>query len=266
MTEEATWPTDITVQSTGKCNLRCVMCDHATAPNETFYHYRGDMEKTRELVFHAQRVALHGVGEPLSCPFLWDLIPKGHEAAIGFVTNGLLLTEENCHRVIENRLAWLDFSIDAGSAATYRKIRGGNWETLWRNIDRLIEIRDALFATRSSSSGRMGMESPKPDLQANMVLMRENIGEAAALIPYLSKRKFKHLHLYHMNPDNDYAVPWRDGTNGFEYQRQVATGHEFKHEHDEAVRLAMRTARNFKLPLLVSGEFLGESGDYRRIA
>lgn len=254
----ADWPESLTLSVTDVCNLRCVQCFHAINAPEAFHHANLDFEKARFLLRRAKIVALHGCGEPLMHPRLWDLLPDdlGYENGVGFCTNGLLFTEETVDRLFAKRIAWLDFSIDAGTPETYGKIRGGNWETLWGNIDRIVARRgDATY----------------PLLYANMTLMAANVRDVAALLSHLALRRFGRLHILHMHEFNwsqfpEWRVPFRDGTGVFDYRAQNCLRPENIAMHDAAIREAIEVAHELDFPLLMAtGVFLGENGSHRRL-
>jgi radical SAM protein with 4Fe4S-binding SPASM domain len=76
-------------------------------------------------------------------------------ARIGLITNGSLLTEDRSRRLIEAQVDMIEISADAGDAETYSKVRLGlNWETLVKNVKRVVELRNSLKSrTKIIASG-----------------------------------------------------------------------------------------------------------------
>ena len=71
-----------------------------------------------------ERVALHGIGEPLLNEALPDMIRylKGRNAYVFFNSNGILLDAHRQHQLIDAGLDELRISLDAASQAGYEAI------------------------------------------------------------------------------------------------------------------------------------------------
>ncbi len=165
---EVVYPSEIILEVTNRCNLRCMFC-HFHGIGSLKKREKGDMnprlwKKVLDEVKEWQRpvgFATHGAGEPLLYKHLKDLltsIKKISNASCGFMTNAMLLSREWSIFLVENQIDWVAFSIDGVNPkkhAYYR--RGSNLELIERNIDKLIEEKEK----RGSN---------KPELIFNMVV------------------------------------------------------------------------------------------------
>src|SRR4051794_32750191 len=119
-----------------------------------------------------RRLTLQGLGEPLLArdldAIVADAVSRGIE--VGFNTNGTLLTRARAEALIAAGVGWLHVSIDGAVADTYASIRrGGHLDTVVTNLRGLLVARAA--AGRST-----------PSVQLNVVAMRANRAELAALV------------------------------------------------------------------------------------
>jgi MoaA/NifB/PqqE/SkfB family radical SAM enzyme len=79
-----------------------------------------------------------------------------------FATNGLLLDKKTSRKLISEGLKSINFSMDAATAETYRKIRSKkDLATVCENIRNLVASKEE-------------MKSSSPDIIMNMVIMKEN--------------------------------------------------------------------------------------------
>ena len=174
------FPTHVDIETTNKCNLRCIMCPHSF-PTPEFRKSLGsmDVELARRIIDEGSRKGLASIklnwrGEPL----LW----KAHLAETiryakdhGIIdiimnTNGLLLDDELSRDIVASGLDLIVFSIDGNSEETYGEIRkGGNFDRLVYNIERFLNIRNS-----------MGLS--KPLVRVQMVKMDSNIHEVNEFI------------------------------------------------------------------------------------
>lgn len=175
------------------CNYTCRMCLKSSKRKSTkgqLINYRNpkemDFEALRELLMeHAEYLAvvkLQG-GEPMHYSRIVELVDLLNELKIPFdiLTNGSLLTEELCKKLVGSYCFNISVSLDAGSAETYRYLRhGGELQHVLSNVQRLNEIK----AVHASS---------RPMLNASMCTFAENIGEVAAVVEICSQYKIPSL-------------------------------------------------------------------------
>jgi MoaA/NifB/PqqE/SkfB family radical SAM enzyme len=238
----ATTPEELWLELTTRCNMvpACAMCgyagDAAPAP-------RRDMDPRTwrsllPLLRNARNVGLHGAGEPLLYPFLGDLLEalRSSPALVGFNSNGHLLTEAVCRRLVKEGLGWISISLDAATARTYLRIRRRqDFGALLSKIEGLRRIRDAARSLR-------------PQIEINMTLMKLNLPEAPAFVELAARLGLDRVMFQEIQPGGsqravapdgfvfDYAAqelkgdPARDDTLGKARERAHALGLQFSSE------------------------------------
>jgi len=66
-------------------------------------------------------------------------------AKVGLITNGSRFTEESSTRLLEANVDMIEFSVDAADEGTYDRVRKGlKWDTLVKNVKRMVELRNHL--------------------------------------------------------------------------------------------------------------------------
>lgn len=139
-------PMRLWVESSSRCNLKCVMCPNKALPPEQktvmeFDLFRKIVDEASEFV---NDIYLHHRGEPLTNPRLDEMIAYAKKAGISarFHTNGCLMNSEWAQRLLEAGPDLISFSVDGFEKETYEQIRaGGNFETTVENITRLAQMR-----------------------------------------------------------------------------------------------------------------------------
>jgi radical SAM protein with 4Fe4S-binding SPASM domain len=119
-----------------------------------------------------RRVTLQGLGEPLLAPDLLQMVEACTERgiAVGFNSNGTLLTRDLADRLVATGLAWLHISLDGATAETYEGVRdGARFDVVRANLEGLLEARRAAAATR-------------PRILLVFVAMRRNAAELPELV------------------------------------------------------------------------------------
>ena len=122
-------PKNLYIETTNRCNLRCTGC----------ILYRGIREPERDISLdefimitgqlpELERIALHGVGEPLLNQKLPGMIRhlKKRNVFVLFNSNGILLDEKWQNALIDTRLDELRISLDAASPEGYLNIRNSS--------------------------------------------------------------------------------------------------------------------------------------------
>lgn len=174
------FPTHVDIETTNKCNLRCVMCPH-DFPTPEFKKTLGSMsiDMAKQIIDEGSQKGLASIklnwrGEPL----LWrkhlaETIKYAKKRGIVEIiinTNGLLMDEEFSRDIITSGLDMIVFSVDGNSEETYSEVRrGGNYNKLVRNIERFLELRNS-----------MGLS--KPLVRVQMVKMDTNLHEVKPFI------------------------------------------------------------------------------------
>jgi radical SAM protein with 4Fe4S-binding SPASM domain len=122
----------------------------------------------RQVFPKAYRLQLSCGAEPLmteNFPEYLRVMKKYRIPMTGFFTNGLLLCPEIVGAILDAGLTRLEVSVDGGSKETYEKIRrGGNFETVIRNLELLREMKAR-------------QRSRTPSLHLRFTLMRSNLND-----------------------------------------------------------------------------------------
>lgn len=210
--EALNFPTTLELESSTYCNINppCVMC-YARIFDKR--HYLGEIEEIafQRMVPHFENfrtISLHGVGEPLLGKKLFTIIDNidTDKTNVQFNSNGLLLTEEISRKLIQKGLKLIDFSLDASTATTYRKIRRSDFSLVIKNIQRLSEIKRELNVSH-------------PVIMLNMTLMKENLSEAVPFIEMAKNLGAEIVHFGLLNPFKEYLVKNNDFL--FNYKEQM---------------------------------------------
>jgi short-subunit dehydrogenase/MoaA/NifB/PqqE/SkfB family radical SAM enzyme len=135
------------VESAIACNLKCVMCPWREMAKEA--ENRGIMmqavwEAIRPYLNRVQSVDFTGGGEPLLQPKLAEWIADATNAGCetGFLSNGLLLTEEKLNKILDAGVNWICISMDGATAEMYNKIRvGSNFDRVCENVANIARLR-----------------------------------------------------------------------------------------------------------------------------
>jgi len=148
----AAFPSYVMFDVTNVCNSRCIHCPHSTV-------FSGQKRRPRHLAMeHLTKVVdqcagrrldfvrFTADGEPLLHPQLADMLAYATGRGVGPVgltTNGMLMDDERARAVLDSGLFMVDFSLDAATAETYAAIRRGlDFDTVVRNVERFMELRD----------------------------------------------------------------------------------------------------------------------------
>ncbi len=147
----ADFPLHMELEVTNHCNLSCPACHCAQ------YTHGKDgkkfmslelLDRILEQVNGRLPAALVGAGcECLLHPQIEEILKRMHKTGIMDLmihTNGLLLNERLTRLLVDLPLSRINISVDATTAETYKRVRGGNLELLEKNIHRLLDYRKAV--------------------------------------------------------------------------------------------------------------------------
>jgi radical SAM protein with 4Fe4S-binding SPASM domain len=149
-------PRNLYIEVTNRCNLKCRAC----------ILYRGSWEPTRDMTLdelvritdqlpQLERIALHGIGEPLLNADLSAMIRhlKNRDAFVFFNSNGILLDEKRQNDLINAGLDELRISLDAANQRDYKATRNSNrFEQIISNLRAFVKQIRRLQVTRPSLS------------------------------------------------------------------------------------------------------------------
>jgi MoaA/NifB/PqqE/SkfB family radical SAM enzyme len=235
-------PQVLEIGTTSVCNIipPCVQCPKHVEPrlgyiNKDAHHIPKDyIKRLAPFIRRSVWLLLHGVGEPLTCPYLFDVLKyvEYEDTIKYFCTNGLLLTRENREKILSNKISNISFSLDAATAETYKKIRHCNFREVINNIKCLICERN-----------NRGLTMPK--ISINMTLMRENIKEVPEFIR-LAEQLDANVHLYHLIKGPSYQYGW------FDYESQHCSNDP--EIHDLYVEEAFKVAEELGVEIIFIGK------------
>jgi len=136
-------PRSLYLETTNRCDSKCQTCIRTFETLEppadlTLERVRGIVEQFPAL----DRVVLHGIGEPLLNPQIFDIVAylKTRVATVLFNSDAIGLTPARAARLLESGLDEYRVSMDAATRETYRRLRGvDQFDRVRANVARLIE-------------------------------------------------------------------------------------------------------------------------------
>ncbi|MBI3399380.1 MAG: radical SAM protein [Deltaproteobacteria bacterium] len=135
------------------CNALCPNCPYTNSEIRADYKDRPLMNADTFKIIADQCgeygawIRISGGGEPMLHPKALEMMEyaKKADAKVGLITNGSRFTEENTKRLLEAGVDMIEFSVDAADPETYAKVRKGlHWDTLLKNVNKLVELRNKL--------------------------------------------------------------------------------------------------------------------------
>jgi MoaA/NifB/PqqE/SkfB family radical SAM enzyme len=211
-------PGVLTIETSAKCNLKCPMCRLAKTefftpgPEEFPESY---MPKVMGLAAEAETVVLHGWGEPLLAQSFYRLLEllDCTPARVSFNTNGTILDKRLIAAIRKGSVFSINYSLDAASRETYRRIRNHDFNKTLSNIREVIQLKK-----------RMCLSCPTVYL--NMTLMRSNIGEAHLLLELARDIGADGVYFWHLCDhrwleEDGRAWVSGEGHRRFDYQREL---------------------------------------------
>lgn len=234
-------PPHLTIEVTTVCNITppCVMCGKNFFPHQGWInrdasHFpRRLLPKLRPVLENAEVLSLYGIGEPLTCPHLFEFAaevpPTCHTQ---FTSNGWLLNTENRDRILRHGITQIDFSVDAATPNNYFKIRHGDFDETVGNIARLIAERDR-------------RPQKYPNVILNMCLMRENLDELPEFVRLAKRVGANSCYAVHLNQGLSWQIGW------FAYRDQHCSLESER--HDDRVAEAFAISHELGMPFEVKG-------------
>lgn len=132
-----------------RCNRSCRMCPMYNKPPERERYITDQVmdRACREVDDRTCNLEISAYGETFLHPKADDYMFMARKlcpnAEIVVATNGSLLNPERCEKIVDSGINHLSFSLDAGSAETYRWLcKSTDYEQTCRNLETLAEIRN----------------------------------------------------------------------------------------------------------------------------
>lgn len=120
-----------------------------------------------EVSGYMELIYLHGLGEPLFHPNIFEMIKYAKEKGlnVGLSSNATLLTPDFAKKIISSNLDYLILALDAATSETYSKVRGGkNFPQVIKNVKNYLK-----FKRKSEKSPFTVLQFVKLKINANEV-------------------------------------------------------------------------------------------------
>jgi len=147
------FPSQLNVDVSEICNLECIHCPHPQFKKSEHYAARllgPDLNKkvVDEVASDGggicEYIRYTSEGEPLLHRLVFEMLgyAKKHSGtAITLTTNGVLLDENRCEKLLATGIDLVDISLDASTPETYAKIRvKGDLNVTRSNVQRLLAL------------------------------------------------------------------------------------------------------------------------------
>jgi radical SAM protein with 4Fe4S-binding SPASM domain len=171
-------PTILYLETTNRCDSLCQTCIRTFQTLEPPKDLTLD-ELTRivDQLPRLQRVLLHGIGEPLLNPQLFEMIAylKTQGITVVFNSDAIGLTDKKRRGLVQSGLDELRISMDAATPETFRAIRGVPM------FHRVVENTSALVTHQRE----LGTATPRVSLW--FTIMKENVRELPDFIRLAGK-------------------------------------------------------------------------------
>lgn len=179
-----TFPQEIMLTTTFNCNYRCRMCfqDHYDKREMPW----SMAEKLRGALTFTDTLQIIG-GEPMIYSHFKDLVALAHQTStkVRITTNGALMDSAMREFIMENRIFNIKLSADAGTAKTYKYIRGGNFLKFINNVLELSKLK-------------VKYQVEWPILEFNFVAQKSNVAELPKLLALADSLGVYQVNVYYM--------------------------------------------------------------------
>jgi radical SAM protein with 4Fe4S-binding SPASM domain len=163
-------PLIVQIEPTVHCNLECTMCANPISGRKKRHMSLPEFKKIVDGMPFAAKMSLVGAGEPLLNPDLFGMLSYARSKGIiaGFATNGMLLDEKNCAKILASGAEWVNISIDSANSRRYEEIRKlANFDKVTSNIRRIMVMKGGKRI---------------PEVSIWFVIMKENIDDLPGVI------------------------------------------------------------------------------------
>lgn len=225
------YPQDIQIEPTNRCNQRCIMCArNAGLDASTGDMSLGNFKKIIDKLPTIRNLLLNGLGEPLLNQDLPEMIKfadsKGITVSIN--SNCALIDGALAKRLADSGLHLIKISMDSSEPEVYRAIRGANIEPTILGIKNLVRARKE----KGSSF---------PLLWFNSIIMKENYKK---LIDILKLGEFLEIDLVRFKPVNVFDLE--------QNKSLVVRAEELKKAIQETIQSAENLKIRHNLPQLLN--------------
>lgn len=182
-TDFPAWPTEIFLEISNICDLKCAMCPTFSPLNPNRFknlqaESRGLMkldafdENLAEVLSHANVVHAFGYGEPTIHPNFRQLISQLGRSGVwvDFFTHGMHLGQEMCDFLVDEGVGQVTISFSGATREDYESIYIGG------EFDRVLEGLKRLAATKQSK----GMNYP--EIHVNSIAFKHHVSQLPAFV------------------------------------------------------------------------------------
>jgi len=200
------YPIYMEIGPTSRCNHRCVFCALEWVDYGNVDIDQKVMRRTlKNMAAHGVKsVMFAGEGEPLLHKEIAGFVQYAHKCgmAVSITTNGTLFDEKMAQACLPY-LAWIRFSVDAGSEETYSKIHRTSAKA-FRNV--MQNIKTAADLRRS--------QKLQMSIDAQLLLLPDNVEEVVGLAQILKTAGADDLQIkpYSQHPSSShrFSVDYND--------------------------------------------------------
>lgn len=255
--EASHFPTELHLELTNHCNLRCIMCFYPFKPPYDFISDEA-LDKLIDISKYANVLVLMG-GEVFlnkqDLRFIEEYSsPDG--ASIGFVSNGTMLTKEMVEKLKKFKTIGMQISIDGTTEEVYSRVRKrSDWENVDANIKHFV-----------STANKLKDEGYIWNTTLAFVVLKQNVSNMAHSIEYAAKLNvpiiLNPVSGFHLFEENIFAFnkAFKEAGDCMQYLQDaydVLEKHKDSYEHYDSVLMWLkRVERGLKQPKIKHYKFL----------
>ena len=136
-------PNIVIIETTNLCDKECRICVHKNMTRKQGFMDLGLFKSIVDQISFAEVIFPYFLGEPLLHKDIYEMIryckSKGLYTSIS--TDGNLLNEDNCKKIVEAKLDHLQISLNSTNKSGYEAIDPkGDFQAVLENIDRFLSI------------------------------------------------------------------------------------------------------------------------------
>ena len=141
------YPIHMDFELTSRCQLKCPMCfrQHRNVDKQDDMQLKMFKNIINEISGKVYSIKFTGRGEPLmnkNFSSFMNILKEKNFGEVGIITNGLLMTQDLMHDIIDSGIDVVSFSID-GLKNEYETIRApGKYEDIFSIVSRLKRLRE----------------------------------------------------------------------------------------------------------------------------
>jgi radical SAM protein with 4Fe4S-binding SPASM domain len=159
MKYNSTYPSNLLIEVTPRCNLTCAYCYVENSPDDvplTFEEQKSTVDQFADV--GGKYLAFSG-GEPLLCDFLFDIIEYASHynfENMKLITNGTLWTEKEVSRTGDLNLS-VTISLDSLTKDVHETLRGKGHERVMRTIEMMLDYGIGKNITISTTPTKLNL-------------------------------------------------------------------------------------------------------------